>query len=181
MRTPLQTCSAVALCGAMASISACAQTSTHMGVNYNGLLTSFNITDVTASKTTWIRGFFDITALLQRDGTCATSTVASDPNLSEINAIHKYYPQYLIALNLKYDFNAWGGGTPPTDTTSSEWTTIENCTNNVLDYVYPSLSLLVSGNEPFITNPPRCRPSLRFTRTSRTATSPTTRRTPARA
>jgi hypothetical protein len=154
MKNPLQTCFAIALCGAMASLSTIAQTSTQMGVNYNGLLTNFNITDITTSRTTWIRAFFDVTDLLQRDGTCATSTVASDPNLSEINAIHKYYPQYLIALNLKYNFSAWGGGTPPTDTSGTEYTTLQNCTNNVLNYVYPSLSPLVSGNEPFITNPP---------------------------
>jgi hypothetical protein len=82
--------------------------------------------------------------------------VASDDNLNEINAIHKTFPQYLIALNLKYDFNAWGGngGTPPTDTNGTEYTTVQSCTNKVLDYVYPSISLLVTGNEPFITNPP---------------------------
>lgn len=154
MKNRLRTGFAVALCSAMASMSAVAQTATQMGVNYNGLLTNFNITDITTSRTTWIRAFFDITDLLQRDGTCATSTVASDPNLTEINAIHKYYPQYSIALNLKYNFNMWGGGTPPTDTSGTAYTTLQNCTNNVLNYVYPSLSLLVSGNEPFITNPP---------------------------
>lgn len=154
MKNQLHTCLALALCVAMAPLSAPAQTSTAMGVNYNGLLTSFNITDIGNSKTTWIRGFFDITALLQRDTTCAVSTVESDPTLTEINAIHKYYPGYLIALNLKYNFNEWGGGTPPTDTTGTEYTTIQNCTTNVLNYVYPSISLLVSGNEPFITNPP---------------------------
>ena len=140
------------LAGAMASLPGCAQTSTHMGVNYNGAFTSFNITDIGNSSTVWIRGFFDITLLLQRDNSCAMSTVESDPNLMEINAIHQYYPKYLIALNLKYDFNQWGGGTPPTDTTSSNYTTVQNCTNNVLNFVYPSLSLLVTGNEPFITN-----------------------------
>jgi hypothetical protein len=137
----------------MASLSAIAQTSTQMGVNYNGLFKSFDITDAATSRTTWIRGFFDVTALLQQDGTCATSTVHSDPNLTEINAIHTQYPQYLIALTLKYDFSEWGGGTPPTGT-GAKYTTLQSCTNAVLDYVYPSLSLLVSGNEPFITNPP---------------------------
>lgn len=152
MRRLLQASLAIALCGVIASHVATAQTA--MGVNYNGLFTNFNITDMTASRTTWVRGFFDITALLQRDGTCATSTVESDPNLTEINAIHEYYPQFLIALNLKYNFNEWGGGTPPTDTGGSEYTTIQNCTNAVLNYVYPSISLLITGNEPFITNPP---------------------------
>ncbi|MFP5236693.1 MAG: hypothetical protein ACLGSD_12395 [Acidobacteriota bacterium] len=143
---------AIALYCAIASQLTAAQTA--MGVNYNGLLTTFNITDVTNSRTTWIRGFYDVTALLQRDGSCAVSTVQSDPNLTEINAIHRSYPQYLIALNLKYDFSKWGGGTPPTDTSGTDYTTVQSCTNKVLDYVYPSLSLLVSGNEPFITNPP---------------------------
>lgn len=154
MKKLLRACFAIMLFGAIASLPASAQTATQMGVNYNGSFTKFNITDITASRTTWIRGFFDITSLLQRDGTCATSTVESDPNLTEINAIHQYYPQYLIALSLKYNFNEWGGGTPPTDTTGTEYTTLKNCTNRVLDYVYPSVSLLVSGNEPFITNPP---------------------------
>lgn len=154
MKKRFRTCSAIALCSSMAPFPAIAQTSTQMGVNYNGLLKSFNITDAATSRTTWIRGFYDVTALLQRDGTCATSTVQSDPNLTEINAIHYTYPQYLIALNLKYDFSEWGGGMPPTGTTGTEYTTLQNCTNNVLSYVYPSLSLLVSGNEPFITNPP---------------------------
>lgn len=145
-------CFAIALYAVVASTSAVAQT--HMGVNYNGQLTSFNVTDVQASKTIWIRAFFDITELLHRDSTCATSTVQSDPNLTEINAIHKYYPQYSIALNLKYNFNKWGGGGNDTvpASGSSAYTTIQNCTNAVLDYVYPSLSLFVSGNEPFITN-----------------------------
>lgn len=150
----LKGCFAIALWGALATLPAIGQTSTQMGVNYNGLFTSFNITDITASRTTWIRGFFDVTALLERDSACAVTTVESDPNLTEINAIHKYYPQYLIALSLKYNFNEWGGGTPPTDTTGSTYTTIQSCTNKVLAYVYPSLSLLVTGNEPFITNPP---------------------------
>lgn len=145
---------AVALCSAVASLPAVAQTATAMGVNYNGQLTNFNITDITTSRTTWVRAFFDVTMLLERDGTCATTTVESDPNLTEINAIHKYYPQFKIALNLKYNFNAWGGGTPPTDTSGTTYTTLQRCTNAVLAYVYPSLSLLVSGNEPFITNPP---------------------------
>jgi hypothetical protein len=154
MKQPLRACLAIALCSAMAFMSAAAQTATQMGVNYNSSLTTFNITDITTSRTTWIRTFFAVTALLQKDGTCATSTVASDPTLTEINAIHQYYPQYKIALNLKYDFSVWGGGTPPTTTSGTEWTTVQNCTNAVLNYVYPSLSLLVSGNEPFITNPP---------------------------
>lgn len=89
MKCLRQICFAIALFAVLTSASAIAQTS--VGVNYNGLFTSFNITDMQASKTTWIRGFFDITALLQRDGTCATSTVQSDPNLTEINAIHRYY------------------------------------------------------------------------------------------
>lgn len=146
----------------MASLSAVAQTATQMGVNYNGLLKSFNITDAAASRTTWMRGFFDITALLQQDGTCSVSTVQSDPNLTEINMIHNDYPQYLIALTLKYDFSEWGGGTPPTDTTGTEYTTLQNCTNNVLNYVYPSISLLVTGNEPFITNPPTMKAVVTF-------------------
>jgi hypothetical protein len=78
MKNSLRICFAIALCGAMASLTAIAQTSTQMGVNYNGLLTNFNITDITTSRTTWIRAFFDVTDLLQRDGTCAISTVASD-------------------------------------------------------------------------------------------------------
>ena len=156
MKNQLKTCLAIALFGVMASLSggAQAQTATHMGVNYNGTLTSFNVYDMATSKTVWVRGFFDITTLLERDNSCAVSTVESDPNLMEINAIHQYFPQYLIALNLKYNFNAWGGGTPPTDTTSPTYTTIQNCTNTVLNFVYPSLSLLVTGNEPFITNTP---------------------------
>lgn len=154
MKDLLKTCFAIALFGVMASLPGCAQTATHMGVNYNGVFTSFNVTDMGTSQTIWIRGFFDITSLLQRDSACAVSTVESDPNLMEINAIHQYFPKYLIALNLKYDFNKWGGGTPPTDTTSATYTTVQNCTNNVLNFVYPSLSLLVTGNEPFITNPP---------------------------
>ncbi|MFP5205276.1 MAG: hypothetical protein ACLGSH_07965 [Acidobacteriota bacterium] len=159
MRALFRTSSAVALGCALMTLGcaipsqpAAAQTS--MGVNYNGTFTAFNITDVTNSKTTWIRGFYDITALLKRDGTCAVSTVQSDPNLTEINTIHKSYSQYRLALNLKYDFSEWGGGTPPTDTSSTEYTTLQTCTNRVLDYVYPSLSQLVSGNEPFITNAP---------------------------
>jgi hypothetical protein len=154
MRNQFKAYLAIALLGAMASLPTCAQTSTHMGVNYNGVFTSFNVTDMRTSQTVWVRGFFDITALLQRDSSCAMSTVEADPNLMEINAMHQYFPQYLIALNLKYDFNQWGGGTPPTDTSSTIYTTVQNCTNNVLSFVYPSLSLLVTGNEPFITNPP---------------------------
>lgn len=153
MKKQFRTCSVIALCGAMASLSSLAQTATQMGVNYNGLVKSFNIADAARSRTTWIRGFYDVTALLQRDGTCAISTVQSDPNLTEINAIHAQYPQFRIALTLKYDFSEWGGGTPPTGT-GAKYQTVQTCTKNVLDYVYPSLSLLVSGNEPFITNPP---------------------------
>lgn len=154
MKHLFRACFAVALCGAMASSFSAAQTATQMGVNYNGLLTSFNITDITTSRTTWVRAFYDVTELLAKDSTCATSTIASDPNLTEINAIHASYPKYLIALNLKYNFAVWGGGAPPTGTTGTEYTTLQNCTNAVLNYVYPSLSLLVSGNEPFITNTP---------------------------
>ena len=156
MRALFRTGSAIALGCALMTLGcaipsqpAAAQTS--MGVNYNGTFTAFNITDVTNSQTTWIRGFYDITALLKQDGTCAVSTVQSDSNLTEINTIHKSYSQYRLALNLKYDFSEWGGGTPPTDTSSTEYTTLQTCTNRVLDYVYPSLSQLVSGNEPFIT------------------------------
>ena len=52
MRSLFRICSAFALCGAMASLSASAQTPTQMGVNYNGLLKSFNIADAATSRTT---------------------------------------------------------------------------------------------------------------------------------
>ena len=154
MKNQLKTYLAMALFLAMVTLPLRAQTATHMGVNYNGTFTSFNVTDMANSTTVWVRGFFDITLLLQRDSACSMSTVQSDPNLMEINAMHQYFPKYQIALNLKYDFNQWGGGTPPTDTTSANYITLQNCTNNVLSFVYPSLSLLVTGNEPFITNSP---------------------------
>lgn len=143
-------CLPVALACAFVSSSALGQNA--MGVNYNGKITDFNITDVQTTNTVWVRGFYDVTALLKKDGTCAVSSVESDANLTELNAIHSTYPAYKLLLNLKYDFSEWGGGTPPTSGT--DYNTVVTCTNRVLDYVYPSLSQLVSGNEPFITNPP---------------------------
>lgn len=154
MKKSLQSGFLTALLVVAISLPAVGQARTQMGVNYNGEISRFNIHDVTVTRTTWIRAFFDVTKLLQKQGTCDMSTVKADPNLTAINTIHKDYPQYAIALSLKYDFREWGGGAPPTATNGAVYTTLKDCTKRVLHYVYPSLSLLVTGNEPFITNPP---------------------------
>ena len=145
-------CFPVALSCVFVSCSSSARAQTAMGVNYNGQVTNFNITDVQTTNTVWVRAFYDVTALLATDGTCAVNSVQNDANLTELNTIHSTYPTYKLLLNLKYDFSEWGGGTPPTSGTN--YNTVVTCTNRILDYVYPSISQLVSGNEPFITNPP---------------------------
>jgi hypothetical protein len=126
--------------------------SSQLGLDFDGLPRRFGANDAEVSRThaKWLRAFYDVTASLNAANSC---DVKNDPDLNELRIIHKTYgDKYKIIFSLKYDFTVDGTQEQP-PLSGPQYDAVVKCTNTVLDYVYGSIDILVSGNEPFETNP----------------------------
>lgn len=135
-----------ALCAAMAVIGSVtgAQAST-LGVNYNGLTRNYQKSDVDRTGATWVRAFVDVTRLYKQ----GASTIATDPDLMGLVKAHN--DGFKIILNLKYNFT---GSDFPSDANSQAFKDLRAFTTQLLNQVFPSVDIIVVGNEPFIESDP---------------------------
>ncbi|WP_446744471.1 hypothetical protein [Silvibacterium acidisoli] len=123
-----------------------------LGLDFDGLPQRFGTDDTEFSRThaKWLRAFYDVTAALKAANSC---DVTDDPELNELRMIHQTYAdKYKIVFTLKYDFTVNGTKEEP-PLSGPQYDAVVACTNTALDYVYGSIDILVSGNEPFETNP----------------------------
>ncbi len=121
-----------------------------LGLDYDAAPSRWGTDDSEFSRThaTWIRAFYDVPQSLAATNSC---DVKDDPDLNELKMIHQTYGgKYKIIFSLKYNATVANGQEPPLS--GSQYDALVSCTNTVLDYMYKSIDVLVSGNEPFEPN-----------------------------
>lgn len=134
------------LCAAMiASGLATAASASDLGVNYNGLTRNYQKSDVDRTGAKWVRAFVDVTRLYKQ----GVSTIGTDPDLMGLVKAHN--DGFKIILNLKFDFT---GSDFPSDANSQAFKDLRAFTTQLLDQVFPSVDIIVVGNEPFIESDP---------------------------
>ena len=134
------------LCAAIiASGHATAASASDLGVNYNGLTRNYQKSDVDRTGAKWVRAFVDVTRLYKQ----GASTIGTDPDLMGLVKAHD--DGFKIILNLKYDFT---GSDFPSDANSQAFKDLRAFTTQLLDQVFPSVDIIVVGNEPFIESDP---------------------------
>ena len=118
-----------------------------LGLDYDAAPSRFGTDDTEFARThaTWLRAFYDVPMSVAAANSC---DVKDDVNLNELKMIHQTYgDKYKIIFSLKY--NATSASAPPTPTSGPQYDALVSCTNTILDYMYNSVDILVSGNEPF--------------------------------
>ncbi|HEU4962097.1 MAG TPA: hypothetical protein VFT56_17035 [Sphingomonas sp.] len=78
-----------------------------------------------------------------------SSTVATDPDL--MGLVNAHNDGFKVILNLKYNFT---GSDFPSDPNSQAFLDLRAFTTQLLDQVFPSVDIIVVGNEPFIESDP---------------------------
>ncbi len=118
-----------------------------LGLSYAETLSRWGTDDSEFSRThaTWIRAFYNVPKSVAATNSC---DVKDDPDLNELRMIHQTYGgKYKIIFSLKY--NPTVETFPELPLSGTQYEALVSCTNTVLDYVYNSIDILVSGNEPF--------------------------------
>jgi hypothetical protein len=118
-----------------------------LGLDYDAAVSRFGTDDTEFARThaTWLRAFYDVPMSVAAANSC---DVKDDVNLNELKMIHQTYgDKYKIIFSLKY--NATSASAPATPTSGPQYDALVSCTNTILDYMYNSIDILVSGNEPF--------------------------------
>ncbi len=122
-------------------------TGNQLGLSYAGTPSRWGTDDSEFSRThaTWIRAFYNVPQSVAATNRC---DVKDDPDLNELRMIHQTYGgKYKIIFSLKY--NATVANEPAPPLSGPRYDALVSCTNTVLDYIYNSIDILVSGNEPF--------------------------------
>ena len=140
MRGTAVLCAAVAIASLQASASG-----SILGVNYNGLTRNYQKSDVDRTGAQWVRAFVDVTRLYNQ----GASTIGTDPDLMGLVKAHN--DGFKVVLNLKYNFT---GSDFPSDVDSQAFKDLRAFTTQLLNQVFPSVDIIVVGNEPFIESDP---------------------------
>jgi hypothetical protein len=122
-----------------------------LGVNYNGVARAYSRPDVALTEAKWVRAFVDVRKLQQS----GAGAIMSDPDLDAIVRMHDDGSK--IILNLKFDF---ADAPFPSDPTSPDFLALRAFTTELLKRVFPSIDIIVVGNEPFIESNPQNRNGL---------------------
>ena len=118
-----------------------------LGLSYAGSPSRWGTDDSEFSRThaTWLRAFYNVPQSVAATNSC---DVKDDPDLNELKMIHQTYGgKYKIIFSLKY--NATLANQPAPPLSGPQYDALVSCTNTILDYMYNSIDILVSGNEPF--------------------------------